>query len=718
MNYWILTSEFPPLYGGGISTYCYETVNMLFKNGHDVTVFVPNYSCTSIKRQEKQGYEIVYFNPNEFYTKSFLGHEANLSFAFSQVVKHQIEKHGAPDIIESQEYMGIAYYLLQFKKLNYTLFKDLKVVITLHAPSFLYLEYNQVNFYRMPYYWVGEMEKFCIIAADCLISPSKYLVDEIGKRMNFDTSKVHIIKNPYSPSKKDNNKTIKQNKITFFGKLTPQKGSLELLKYFDLLWVKGFLHPLYMIGGGDHFYHPEGVFMNDFIHKKYKSRIKSKLLRLLGSIPPDKLNDHLEDTHLVVIPSLVDNLPYTVLEAMGMGKIVLASIQGGQSEVINDAEDGFLFDHTQPDSFEKQIKHILNLSLENIEEIASKAKKKIELNYSFEKIYSEKIKIIESVCSLKNIDFPFLNSVNKQINQEINNLKKENLLSVVVPYYNMGAYVNETIDSILNSEYKNIEIIIVNDGSTDKSSIDVLEMLKLKNSIQVIHQNNQGLAIARNKGAMQASGEFLAFLDPDDSVEPTYYKKAIDILNDINNVYFVGCWAKYFDGANGHWPAFTPEPPYLLFHNMINSSALVYKKDAFLKSGLNDSQMIFGMEDYESVISMLSKGYQGIVIPEPLWNYRIRKNSMARMFTVDKQIFLYRLISEKHSEYFAKFASQLTNLLNANGPGIHIDNPTVIYNLPGANLFSTKVKQKIIGLIKTNNLLRKTALYIKRNLKV
>jgi len=118
MIYWLLTSEFPPLYGGGISTYCLETANMLSRNGHQVTVFIPDYQCKTIKQQEDSTFKLVYFNPNHYYTSSFLGHEANLSYAFSQVVKHQTEKHGAPDIIESQEYMGIAYYLLQFKKLK------------------------------------------------------------------------------------------------------------------------------------------------------------------------------------------------------------------------------------------------------------------------------------------------------------------------------------------------------------------------------------------------------------------------------------------------------------------------------------------------------------------------------------------------------------------------------------------------------------------------
>ena len=165
-----------------------------------------------------------------------------------------------------------------------------------------------------------------------------------------------------------------------------------------------------------------------------------------------------------------------------------------------------------------------------------------------------------------------------------------------------------------------------------------------------------------------------------------------------------------------YWPTFNPEPPFLLVHNTVNSSALVYKKQAFLQAGLNDARMLYGMEDYEGVINMVKQGFQGVVLPEALWNYRLRRNSMARAFTVDKQLYLYRLISEKHADFYATFAADIFNLLNANGPGINYDNPTVFYNLPGTGFIGQKVKQALITTIKSNALLRKAALKIKRHL--
>lgn len=614
--------------------------------------------------------------------------------------------------------MGIAYYLLQYKWLQYPEFKDLKIVITLHAPSFLYLEYNKVPYYQLPYFWVGEMERFCIRSADMLISPSQYLVNEIKSRVKIDDLTIHILKNPYKTADSYHEENIKENNIIFFGKLIPQKGCLELLSYFKQLWKEGYEQQLLMIGGGDHLYHPEGIDMIDFIREQYKPYIQDGRLVLAGAIKPEQLTQHLKDAHIIIIPSTVDNLPYTVPEVMSMGKIVLASMQGGQSEIIEDGVDGFLFDHRITDSFKTKLTYILSLPDKTLKEISRKAYNKIQQEFDYESIYNQKKDLLDGLVSGKtgSRQFPFINLPAKTNHTGTEKKGQEGLLSIVIPYYNMGDYVEETVKSITTSTYKKTEIIIVNDGSEGLQNINILDKLASTYGVKVITKKNEGLPLARNTGAMAANGQYLAFLDPDDSVEPAYYEKAISVLSIYNNVYFVGCWAKYFGDTTGYWPAFNPEPPYLLFHNMINSSALVYKKNAFIAAGLNDPKMVFGMEDYESVVNMTENGYGGVALPEPLWNYRVRKNSMARAFTKNKQIYLYRLIAEKHKVFYSTFGPQIGNLLNANGPGFNYDNPTYFYNLPGNGIVNNKVKNMIITIIKSNPTLRKMAIKIKNTL--
>ena len=93
------------------------------------------------------------------------------------------------------------------------------------------------------------------------------------------------------------------------------------------------------------------------------------------------------------------------------------------------------------------------------------------------------------------------------------------LISIIVPVYNVEKYLNECIDSIIAQTYSNIEIILVNDGSTDASGKICDEYAEKDGRIKVIHQVNAGLSAARNAGMAVATGEYLYFVDSDDYVD-------------------------------------------------------------------------------------------------------------------------------------------------------------------------------------------------------
>lgn len=98
----------------------------------------------------------------------------------------------------------------------------------------------------------------------------------------------------------------------------------------------------------------------------------------------------------------------------------------------------------------------------------------------------------------------------------------EPLVTVIVPVYNGEKYINDCIDSILKQEYSNIELILVDDGSTDNSYNLLEKWLKKDKRINVLHQNNAGVSVARNNGIDKAKGEFITFVDVDDYIEKDY----------------------------------------------------------------------------------------------------------------------------------------------------------------------------------------------------
>ena len=687
---------------------------MLAEQKHSVTVFVNDPSVADVIADQQNNIRVVRFNPSRTNSSGFLGHVTNISYEFAHVVKHFIEQEGAPDVIEAQEYLGIAYFLMQFKYLQYDWCKDIPVVITMHSPSFLYMEYNHVLGYKYPTYWIGEMERFCLQSADLVFSPSQFILAELKKRFNLYNEKVVVLPNPYQIKSggvvTDQREILDQ--IVFYGKLSVQKGTFKLLKYFKELWEKGFAEPLYLVGGQDIVYHPEGKTMGDIIRTKYKSYIDKGLLRLEDRIKPSEIKDRLAAAKVVIIPSDNDNLPYVLFEMMELGKVVLVSKQGGHAEVVENGVDGFIFDHNEPETFAAQLKKILTLSAEERQQISQRVVKKVTDGYGFASIYPKKIAAINNLIGqpVKAAQFPFTRQLPLPVNEPAVAVGEKGLLSIVVPYYNMGKYIDETVQSIEDSDYASKEILIINDGSTDPQSIGKLDQYRNRKEIRVFDTQNKGLAHARNFGASQASGQFLAFLDADDVVEREYYTKALKVLAHYTNVYFVGCWTQYFEGSNKIWPTFNPEPPIILFHNLVNSSALIYKRQAFLEGGLNDAGMPFtGLEDYESVIALSAAGYRGVVLPEPLFRYRVRKDSMIRDVSKNKKLFLYQYISHKHKEFYASFAADLFNLSNTNGTGVSLDNPTLDYHLTDKMPFNSEVSRKLITLIKKNRYAKSAA---------
>lgn len=115
----------------------------------------------------------------------------------------------------------------------------------------------------------------------------------------------------------------------------------------------------------------------------------------------------------------------------------------------------------------------------------------------------------------------------------------DNKISVIVPVFNIESYIKRCVDSILSQTYPNIEIIIVDDGSTDNSGRIIDDIASTNSSIRVLHKKNGGVTSARLEGVKIASGDWITFVDGDDYIEPDMYevlmKKAIDYQADISH---------------------------------------------------------------------------------------------------------------------------------------------------------------------------------------
>lgn len=232
-------------------------------------------------------------------------------------------------------------------------------------------------------------------------------------------------------------------------------------------------------------------------------------------------------------------------------------------------------------------------------------------------------------------------------------------VSVVIPCHNSGVFLGEAIRSAVEQSNNDLEVIVVDDGSTD---LETLRILNEPNSprTRVIHQPNAGPAAARNRAIVEATGEYILPLDADDRIEPTYAAKAADVLDAQSDVGIVYCRATKFGAEEGPWelPAFSPDE--LALGNVIFVSAMFRKTDWDLIGGF-DETLRHGMEDYDFWIRLVHAGRKVVRLDEILFHCRVREQSRTVLFERNREevVATYAHIFRENRDFFAEHAEGL-----------------------------------------------------------
>lgn len=232
---------------------------------------------------------------------------------------------------------------------------------------------------------------------------------------------------------------------------------------------------------------------------------------------------------------------------------------------------------------------------------------------------------------------------------------ENNLVSIVIPCYNQASYLEKTIQSVLKSDYKAIEIIIVNDGSTD-TSLDLAKKLSSQNSrIQVLDQRNAGVAAARNHGITAAKGKYILPLDGDDLISENYIAEAVQVLDSNSAVKVVYCKAvKFNDSGEKPWKLKPFGRHQLAKDNMIFVAALFHKKDWASVGGFSED-MKMGREDWEFWIKMLKNEGEVVQLPFVGFHYRLTPSSKRKKTgTNQKKRERIAYLNSKHPEFFER----------------------------------------------------------------
>ncbi|GMQ31714.1 glycosyltransferase family A protein [Algoriphagus confluentis] len=229
------------------------------------------------------------------------------------------------------------------------------------------------------------------------------------------------------------------------------------------------------------------------------------------------------------------------------------------------------------------------------------------------------------------------------------------LVSIVIPSYNSSAFLEETLTSALGTSYPNFEIVVMDDGSTDRTKT-ILESWARRwpEKIKVFHQCNQGPSIARNQGIHQAAGTYILPLDSDDKISPDYISQAVEKLETDPDLKVVYCEAEKFGSRCEYWKLKPFSLQQLALDNMIFMSA-VFRKSDWEKTGGFDPRFCLGWEDWEFWINLLKSGGKVHKLPQIGFYYRIRKGSRRKSTNKSGKELTIRLLNRKHPEFFNRF---------------------------------------------------------------
>jgi glycosyltransferase involved in cell wall biosynthesis len=200
-------------------------------------------------------------------------------------------------------------------------------------------------------------------------------------------------------------------------------------------------------------------------------------------------------------------------------------------------------------------------------------------------------------------------------------------VSVIIPCFNHGEFLPEAIASVTNIRRDDIDLIVVDDGSTDERTRTEMDALPAR-EIQVIRQENRGLAAARNAGITVATGEYILPLDADDRLLPGWIDNGIRILDSGPQVGVVYGDAECFGTRTGRWRVGPFETDKLLKWNYIHASAL-YRRSVWEQNrGYDGTMPVQGLEDWDFWLGALEHGWEFAYVPEVFFEYRQASESM------------------------------------------------------------------------------------------
>jgi glycosyltransferase involved in cell wall biosynthesis/GT2 family glycosyltransferase len=653
MRICLVSREFAPYFGAGIGTYALQMARAWASAGHEVHVLTgphqglpgPPGGSTEQTRSTIRFHAIDIDRGRaalDAYRFDFLRH----AMAVYESLQALHARH-AFDTIEFPEYWAEGYFALRAKRTRGE-FASAVLSVRLHTPTRDCRELNREDWLDEEIATLEHAEHSCIRDGDLLLSPTRSLLGRVSSRLSLLGSQAGaVIPYPFDPTSVAELGAVgpvscARPVILYFGRLEHRKGVHILVEGAQRLMREGADFEVRLIGG-DTATGPHGHSYTSWLRRAVAPEFRSRFV-FEPARPRSALGSAILGATACCFPSLWENFPNACLEAMALGVPVVGSDAGGMAEIIRDGEDGLLFRAGDAASLAQSLRRAL--ADEPLRaRLAGAAPVRVAHMCQPAAVVRAWECAIESVRS----------HPGRAPTSDLRNRTSDTpQVSVIVPFYNLAAFLPRTLDSLRAQSFHGFETILVDDGSSDHDAAALLAEIERgrHGEVRLIRQPNAGLSAARNAGLAASRGRWVVPLDADDTLEPTFLESCLDAASRDPGATFVTSLVRYFyespDRPHGGWVPLGIDRDLLAFTNCAATCTALIDREALRAAGGYDPWLT-SYEDWDLWCRLAARGARGLVIPEFLISYRCRPDSMVRTEGKARRDLIHACLIARHA---------------------------------------------------------------------
>ncbi len=393
MRHLIVCREYPPAsYApGGIGTYAANIAQLLARAGETVHVVGEQWRGAHAEREQlEHGRLTVHRVPADAPVRigrrrstrdeitalrgSLLPSEA-WAWNATLLAETLVEDAGV-DIVEAQEWEGPLYFFLLRRALGLGPARMPPCIVHLHSPSEFVARHNGWDPYLPELVRLRRMEEFCIAGADALLSPSRFLAQEVSSRFGIPVEKIERIPYPVSSAPlRPRRANAAAGPVLYVGRLERRKGVLEFVEAAVNVAREDAQVRFTLVGSDTA--GPDGSSTLDLLRQLIPDALRPRF-EFPGTVDRPALADRLATCRFAAVPSRWENFPNTMIEAMQAGVPVLATATGGMSEVVEDGVSGWIAPSSQPSDLEATLRRALGATSDELAGMGVAARERIE----------------------------------------------------------------------------------------------------------------------------------------------------------------------------------------------------------------------------------------------------------------------------------------------------------------------------------------------------